>query len=59
MPGAGTIQRIERLIKPSEVQQQYFPWFETLHLSSLMGVTLVGAYYHHGMETLAAWLIGG
>lgn len=58
MSGAGTIQRIQRLLAPSAAGRPIFPWLETLCLSSLVAVVLVGIYYHHGMETLAHWLIG-
>jgi len=58
MSGAGTIHRIERLLAPPASRQPIFPWLETLCLSTLVGVVLVGIYYHHGMETLAHWLSG-
>ena len=58
MSGAGTIHRIQRLLAPSTVRQPIFPWLESACLSSMVGVIVVGIYYHHEMETLAHWLTG-
>jgi Zn-dependent protease with chaperone function len=59
MSGAGTIHRIQRLLAPSTARQPIFPWLEALCVSSLVGVVLLGIYYHHGLETLVHWLTGG
>ena len=53
MSGAGTIDRSQRLLRPSTVRQPIFPGLETLCLASLVAVALVGIYYHRGMETHA------